>query len=510
MTTLKSKLKTFALCSSGGAAIYAALTAPVMVGGAALSVDVSRLYNLDQQLQSAADAYARAGAAELDGKSDAIIRANRAIQNLAKNSETYVSGGEVSVGQIRFLTALPANSYDSVPDSLVTTNASQARFVEVLAAPSTIKTIFPPSLSKGIASVTLDAVATAGFEFGVCGTAPIFVCNPYEDTEMTLYEALEDENERRRQIRFINPGGNCDTFAPGAFGYLDPFEKRGVSGANVIKDAVAIDVPATCFQSEGVHLRPGKIQSMRDAVNVRFDIYKGRYSKSKYRNNPAYAPAANVTKGWALKRKKNGRRDRASCGSANACTAIPDNEAFGLPRDDCFYTNSCTGLHGMMGDGDWDFLSYVEVNHNKARSMTIYDTTYNFNYYSRTVTPSTPPTRYEMYRWEIEFDCIPGAQTYGNNVNTPEEGIPVCHNTGAYTGEVDRRIIHAAVLNCNELEETYNLSGGNNPPLPAEAFIEVFLTEPMGNGYYNSLYGEMVGLVEGRSPVARDVVAMSR
>jgi len=64
MTTyIKTALKRFTRDSFGGVAIYAAVTAPVMVGGAALSVDVARIQNLDQQLQRASDAYARAGAA---------------------------------------------------------------------------------------------------------------------------------------------------------------------------------------------------------------------------------------------------------------------------------------------------------------------------------------------------------------------------------------------------------------------------------------------------------------
>ncbi|MEE9346737.1 MAG: TadE/TadG family type IV pilus assembly protein [Robiginitomaculum sp.] len=501
MVECKKFLKIFAANVSGGAAIYAAITAPVMIGGAALSVDVSRMYNLDQELQSASDAYARAGAAELDGRSDSLVRARRAIHNLVNNGENYgdETQSKVTIASIRFLKETPSNGYDAVPAGFVTLNPNEAHYVEVKVAPTKITTLFPPTLAQGIASVDLDAVSTAGFEFGVCGTAPVFVCNPYEGTGMTLFEALEDEDERRRQIRFINPGGNCDTFAPGAFGYLDPFTKTGVSGANVIKDAVAIDKPATCFQSSGVHLRPGKISSMRDAVNVRFDIYKGRYRQSRFKNDPRYAPAENVTKGYALRRQRN------------SCSGRADWDAMALPRDACFDDDSCTDLHGMMGDGDWDFAQYVDVNHNGARALRIKGTTYRFNHNRGTVTPSTPPSRYDVYRWEIDSNNIPGTHTAMSCAsNTPESGEPVCHSTGAYSGDVDRRIIHAAVLNCNELEQTYNLSGGSNPPLPAQAFIKVFITEPMGSGYYNSLYGEMVGVVEGNSAISRDTIAVNR
>ena len=49
-----------------------------MIGGAAMALDVSRLYTMQSSLQKAADAYALAAAAELDGRTDAITRANAA------------------------------------------------------------------------------------------------------------------------------------------------------------------------------------------------------------------------------------------------------------------------------------------------------------------------------------------------------------------------------------------------------------------------------------------------
>jgi len=503
----KEFLKLFTAHNGGGAMIYVALTTPVMVGGAALSVDVARLHNLDQQLQSASDAYARAGAAELDGRSDSISRANRAIDSLVSNSQSYAESGDstVSIASRRYLTGLPANGYDDIPMSLVTTNPNKARYVEVSVAPTRIKTIFPPKISRGLVSLDLDAKATAGFKFGVCGTAPVFVCNPYEGTGLSLFQALEMDSERRRQIKFINPNGGNASFSAGSFGYLDPFggNGNGVTGASKIKDAIAIDSPPVCFQSDGVYLRPGKIQSVADAFNVRFDIYKGRYSKQQYTSDPAYAPAANVVKGYAKTGKGKGKN--------KSCSMQPHADALAMPRDTCFDTGTCGTLDGKMGDGNWDFLSYVEVNHNKAKNLNIGGTNYSFNYASRTVTPSTPPSRYDVYRWEIDTDCVPGAQTYGNgNTNTPEEGIPMCHSTGAYTGDIDRRIIHAAVLNCGALSTQYHLGGASTPPLPAEAFIEVFVTEPMGQHDDGNLYGEMVSIVEGSSPVARDTIAMAR
>ena len=504
---IKTALKKISRDSFGGVAVYAAVTAPVMVGGAALSVDVARIQNLDQQLQRASDAYARAGAAELDGRSDSITRSSRAINSLVKNDQTYAgSKSKVSVSSTRYLKKLPTNDYDTIPASYVTTNPNEAKYVEVSVTPTKINTLFPPKVSRGITSVTLNAKSTAGFDFGVCGAAPIFVCNPYEGTGINLYTALEQQSERRRQIRFLTPGGGCEEFAPGVFGFLDPYSTKGVSGANIIRDKIAVDKTDACFQSSGVKLRPGRINSVADAINVRFDIYKGRYKKSQFTGDPAYAPAANVIKGygpkWSRRKKKYV--------STKSCSMVPNDEAFAMPRDTCFDKGTCSALDGNMGNGKWDFLTYMEINHNRMSPITIAGTTYHLNYNSGSVTPSNLPTRYEMYRWEIDNNCVPGAMTYGRHAKTPEEGLPTCHSTGAYTGDIDRRVITVAVLNCHDLSVNFNMHQDSREKVPAEAFIDVFITEPMGRGNSGGFYGEMVGTVKGDSTLARDTIAMAR
>ncbi len=484
---------------SGGVMIWAAVAAPIMLSGAALSVDVSRIYNLDEQLQSASDALARAGAAELDGRSDSIIRSTRAVNSLVNNSQSYSEAGygKVEVSSFRFLKSLPANDYDAPTADMVTTDPHEAKYIEVSVKPVTIRTLFPPKLSQGITSVTLSATSIAGFTFGVCGVAPIFVCNPYEGSGISLFEALEDPAQQRRQIRFIDGSGPESNLAPGSFGFLDPFSSNGTSGANLMKDAIAMSTPPTCFGggADGVNLRPGNLSSVGAALNVRFDIYKGRYSSAQYRSDPQYAPAKNVVKGYASDKNKT-------------CQISENEMAFGLPKDACFATNSCTGLGGSMGDGNWNFLEYVRINHNAAPTLDIFGTVYHFNYSSETVTPSVPPSRYAMYRWEIESDRIPGEMSYGiGNTNTPEEGAPQCHDSGGSSGGADRRIIHAAVLNCGELAQSYDSKTQN---LPAQAFAKVFITEPMGNGEDNTIYGEMVGVVLGSDFVSRDNIAVTR
>jgi len=174
-----------------------------------------------------------------------------------------------------------------------------------------------------------------------------------------------------------------------------------------------------------------------------------------------------------------------------------------MPRDTAFYDD-------RFGNGDWDFVSYMRVNHNNLRRITIEGTAYRIDYKNNRYFPSTPPSRYELYRWEIENNCVPGKITYGNTT-TPEEGRPQCHTYGPSTTAEDRRIINVAVLNCGAIEDSEEGLDGRTGPLPVETFVKVFLTEPMGAGQDNTIYGEIVGpLIQGQDSAANDKVALAR
>jgi len=488
---------TYCAATSGAAALWAAIGTPVLVGGAALSVDTSRMYNMDHDLQAASDALARAGAAELDQRSDSLQRAARAVNNLVRNDQKFGDNGgtPVVVDRLRYLKSIPDKDYQDFSPDQITINPAEARYVEVSVRPESISTLFPPSLVRGIAKVELSAKSVAGFDQEICGVAPVFICNPFEGEDKSIYEAVNDPAFRRRQIKFVTQSGHNKQYSPGNFGWLDPF--AGAGGANAIRDAVAIDRPDICMsKSRGVHLRPGNIASMRFGINTRFDMYDGPF-KSK-RTDPAYAPAANVVKGTIATRR--GRR-------VDVCSPVNNDYAQALPRDNCHNDSTCA----RVGDGDWDFVRYMKVNHNYMRQITLEGVTYRIDYKNHRSYPAEPPSRYALYRWEIETNCVPGKLTYGRYASTPEEGRPQCHAYGPSTNVEDRRVIHAAVLNCGEIEESGESMSGRTDALPVETFVKVFLTEPMGSGKDNTLFGEVTGLVvQGQDQVSRDQVALSR
>jgi len=401
--------------------------------------------------------------------------------------------GQVEVQSIQFLKSLPPNDYETITGANLTNSPSEARYVEVKVKPETVNTLFPTNFVAKITDVSMRAQSVAGFDQTICETAPVFICNPAEDNVESIYELMEDASFRRRQVKFISKGGQNAQYGPGNFGYLDPF--GGNSGASKITDAIAIDKTKVCYsKSAGVRLRPGAISSVRHGLNTRFDIYKGPY-KNK-RTDIRYAPAANVVKGYA---------------GNKVCSMKPDQDALGMPRDNCFGTENCSDASGKMGNGNWDFIEYMRVNHNYMSRITIEDVTYKINYNSNKMTPASPPSRYAMYRGEIENNCVPEPKTYGKYSRTPEEGLPTCHASGPSTTVEDRRVIHAAVLNCGAIEASGQSMAGRTDPLPVETFVKVFLTEPMGQGKDNVLWGEIVGpVVQGTDSVSNDQIALAR
>lgn len=480
---------------SGSVAIWAALSTPVILAGATLSVDAARIYNVDAELQAAADSLSRAGAAELDQRGDAISRSSGAILNLLSHDQKFARGSAtIEIDTITYYDDIPADDYSDIPTANRTNSSSKARFVEVSIKPRQVETIFPSSFVQKLTDTTLSAKAVAGMDQVVCGTAPVFICNPQEGETTSIYEAMETKEFRRKQMKFKTPNNTGDPYGRGSFGWLDPF--GGNSGASVLADAVAIDITPACFsQSKGVIVRTGNIASMRHGMNTRFDIYSGPFKQMK--SDPRYAPAQNVVKGWA------------SVKANKTCTEAPSTLALGLPRDSCIETDSCD--ENRIGDGNWDFSLYMAVNHPGLTRIEIAGITYRRGYDGK-FSPSEPPSRYDLYRWEIDNDSVPGAETYGASAVTAEEGLPQCHTSGPSTSVEDRRIITAAVLNCGEIEtNSPNGMFHRKDPLPVETFVKVFLTEPMGDGQDNIVYGEIVGpVVKGKDGEANDLVAVRR
>ncbi|TJV21270.1 MAG: hypothetical protein E5Y04_27895 [Mesorhizobium sp.] len=444
----------------GIALILVSITLPAIIGFSLLAIDMSRANNLHNDLQKGADAFALAGAAELDGASDAIVRADRAIGTLVSNQYAFstTSGPPptllASGVTRRYLRSLPADDNLPIAAANVITDevadAKLARFVEVTATPVGFGAIFPASfLASGSSNgFNVGAVAVAGFTSGVCDFTPVFMCNPYEMVNgtndaggYTLAQAVSVPSVHRRLIELRKVGSGAAA-GPGNFGFLEPPSGVG-NGAQALAQTIATSKPIGCYSSASVSTKTGQNAGpVQDAFNVRFGIGAGGTFDS-----PEYGPAANVRKG-AMQVK----------GSANQCPAMnqlsfTEAGTKRLPRD-----ATTPYLGGRMGDGDWDFAGYWSTNFGSAAYPSSWDT--------------TKPTRYEVYRYEISAGLVGTAST-GGEIGTPSVGCQPPVTT------VDRRLLYGAILNCNALEAGGNDLSGHSTNLPVEAFGSFFITEPV-------------------------------
>jgi hypothetical protein len=475
-TKIPRSLRLFCDDTRGVILPYVTMMLVVVVGVAVLALDGARFMSLQTQLQNGADALALAGAAELDRLPDSEARAVNAINHLLTNSTLFGldADRDVQVAGIAFYARLPPSDASPMANGTPASSPTNARFVAVTVRPVTLRTVFPAALFGGSNAVTTGASAVAGFDQVVCQATPVYVCNPYEMPEMAyeqaseaLWAAAADPAARARLIRLREyPGGDA-RYVAGDYGYL----LSPTIGGNVdaVINATAVVRPPACFLQNGVNLRPGYLVSAREAFNVRFDIYEG--SMSGNRGDANYRPSANVRKGYVGGGASAGG---GACG-AQAATGwpigSPPNQATGLPLD-----RTWPYLDGRMGNGDWDFETYWQVNHGAdGRPTPVIN--------GRVASNSSPPSRYTVYRYEIEqgyvADRSPGGETGG----------PACYS-GPLSDVPDRRLLYAAIINCQSM----GLAGEGAINVPVAAFGKFFLTLPLAQSQ-TDLYVELTGLV---------------
>src|SRR5262249_41361590 len=334
-----------------------------------------------------------AGAAELDRTPMAIERATKAIgfrceansptcqpvegrHGLITNPSFFGGGSDrnVRVAGIRFLRSLPVRDSDPILPGNLTSDPTQAAFVEVTVKPIALPTILPASFFGGSNLLTVGAQAVAGFDQVVCNFTPIYICNPFEtpgmsyaDATQALPDASNDPAGQRKLIRLAGTQTMMRNFGPGNFGYLTPtsgslpVEACGPPTGAGIGQAIAASRPTTCLKLSGVDIQPANDRVATDGLNTRFDIYANGFQFCK----DNYVADVNVRKGYVAP------------GNVNWCNAKPsgtnwpmaDALAAALPVDqNMILVNADNGARQLdttiaLGNGTWDCASYWSVAH---------------------------------------------------------------------------------------------------------------------------------------------------
>jgi Flp pilus assembly protein TadG len=457
---------------SGMALIFVSIMLPVLIGFSLLAIDMSRVNNLHNDLQKAADAFALAGAAELDGGADAITRATLAITNLIDNQSRFSTAGTHTLAiddvTVTFLDTLPPTDDITLTDAglggdgvdYATTVQEDARYAEVSVTPTGFSSIFPASFLGGNNSFNVGAQAVAGFGSAVCDYTPMFICNPWASLE-EMRTALSG-TEKPMVLLKKHSGGNQAFYGPGNFGFLTtPDDSRRLQD---IAEMLAVISPRACYADDGVSTKPGNMPPLNDAINVRFDLF-GNGNVSGYTLNPAInPPAPNVRKGMIVKTQgQNCTYDTPPTAQAG--------QYMGLPKDNCFSAGNCASLNGLsnrLGDGAWDFATYWQVNHPTSDPGPVLADD----------ECGASPSHFCVYRYEIDHQ-----DTLSSG---PEATAPACRTT---TQDFARRLLHVAVIDCAE-----NPVSGGGGTYPVQVFASLFLTEPAGGAPDADIYAEFVDI----------------
>jgi hypothetical protein len=287
---------------------------------------------------------------------------------------------------------------------------------------------------------------------------PLMMCNPYETGGNREFTPIMGQ-----QVLLKTQGSGAD-WAPGDFGLLDTVESAGegectggLGGTNRIRCVMALINPNSQCVGGRVNVRPGQAVSIHAGLNVRFDVWDSPLQSK--RDDPAFAPAANVTKG--MSHAPNQCR-------LNQLSPAPDTVP--LPRDGCFESGTCDD--GRFGDvvSTAQLSAYWSANHGGAPLPG----------------ELTGGTRYDVYRHEIDQGVIPQSA-----LPNGENGAPSCAPAGYDNPLLDRRTLIVAVVNCLE----HNIHG-NTDDVPVVAFAKMFMTEPVGDAPDHDLYAEMLGVLE--------------
>jgi Flp pilus assembly protein TadG len=481
VTRVKDFAREFWADTSGIVLPYVTIMLVVIVGVSVLAVDGARMTSLQTQLQKAADALALAAARELDGRNDAFTRADAALANLVNTTLPGMGNANVEVESHRFLRNLPALDTSPITSGNVTAVPAQGRYIEVVVRPVDLPTLLPAGFFGGATSVRAGASAVAGTSDVACEITPMYICNPFEQAgddydaaTQRLLDAVADPATKRRLIKLRNdPGGSQ---LPGNYGFLNA--PLG-NGFDKVRDAIAKIRSPVCLRQRGVDFQTGfGGGAIAPAFNVRHDVYDASMNSNK--NDPDYAPALNVRKGYWLNNGSNW------CNASAPSPGDPEyDKVMELPCDGDMGGRACNvDPGGPLGDGNWNFEAYWNQNHPGVSAP---------NGWSNDA--ANRPSRYQVYQYEIAQGSGPGGINDASDPlaspptpNPQEIGAPRC-NTNTPPASIDRRVLYVAVINCQAL----GLGGGSQNNVPVAAFGKIFMSKPV-DGPTGDILGEIVEL----------------
>ena len=475
----------------------------IVMGGVAF--DYAQLAAMDTELQQAADQAALAAATQLDGKPNAITRAQAAAQSMITNVTKFADdGGGSTVGGMTFTFYASYNQATDSYGTVVTPGAAgadaSAKVVKVTIGTRSAKFALTPIVGAISGSSTASATASVGN--AICKTPPVMLCNPDEPAGNTN-EDLVYSPVAGQGLRLITG----DATVPGNFGWL---EAAIGNGAPALAGELGYNTPlGDCQAASGVTTKTGMDTSVLNALNTRFDVYANGNNTCPSQYGGACSPSTNTRKDVVCKPNgtntgcnPNSWNDAGNAYRPTTPTAIPAGGPYpdfmGYPRDLCHAVKESAQTCGVKGDGNWDRDAYFQVNYNGTTDW-------------QTLTGLGPnATRWQVYSWELTHRSMTiGGKLVGIDAplvkgNEASFSYPVVSTPGiaASTSQPDRRRISAAVLNCQALNVH-----GKTENVSVPTWLDLFLVEPSldrGSGVNQftdkkDVYVEIIGVTSASS-----------
>ena len=499
---MRRSIWTLSRSSDGAVAPTVALSLFAMIAVGGIGFDYARMASLDTELQQAADQAALAAATQLDQQSGATARAVAAAQSLLVNQTRFGNDS----GGINILTGQDATDasgntvarvtfYSNKADAeagtngfaAATTNDASAKFVKVdVTGRQAIYALTP--IVGALSSPTINASAVAGVGSAICKVPPVMICNPDEPSTNTN-ELLDFNPVRGTGLRLVT--GNATV--PGNFGWL---ESGLGNGTPALAGELGYNVPqGPCQAITGVTTKTGMDTSVLNAFNTRFDVYANGNTTCPNQGGGTCNPAVNTRKDLvcdynsSTSCKNNATWSPVTydppydaSGNPQAMDGTtPYPEIMGYPHDICHSGKLSKQTCDIKGSAVWDVNAYFKVNYNgmteaQWRALSIPGGPYNSGAGLTKI-----PARYDVYQWELSNNNVGGYgigvyQTVSTPANNAAFSFPASGNgsgVAASSSQPDRRVIAAAVLNCQALNVR-----GKTTDVPVPTWIKVFLTEP--------------------------------
>ena len=260
----------------GGIALYTTVLIGTMMGMIGLVIDGGSFFHLHSNLQEVADAAALAGAAELDGASDAITRATAAANAIAdpsnaNSNKVYWSNVAKSGVQITTPTF-----YSSLNPDTTTTDPKQAVYIQVTTVTRQVAPSFIAALTSTKQTTSASAVAENSLSSGVCAPLQSFMCNPFEGSETNKGNAnnFASNVSVGTMIHLVNGAG-----AAGNWGLIQVPGDNG--NPHNQTPFWAESAAPSCNNGSAGTTRTGNVAKFAtDGMNVRFDSPIGSGDKS--------------------------------------------------------------------------------------------------------------------------------------------------------------------------------------------------------------------------------------